>query len=294
MNASQNLFNMDLYRLRRNRAAAHFHDYNFLKLLAAERIIDRLADINRTFPLALDLGCHTGEVEQLLKGSNKITTLISCDSAEAMTVRAAETCSAPALTCAPDVLPFAPNTFDLILSALSLHHINDLVGTLIQVQQLLKPDGLFLAILPGANTLIELRESFAIASASMEDGISPRIAPFVEIRDAGGLLQRAGFALPVADTECVTVTYAGVLQLMKDLKGMGENNTIYTQRKSFTAPDVMMAMSMAYAEEYMDEETERIPATFELITLTGWKPDASQQQPAKRGSGQVNLGEALS
>lgn len=277
------IFNRALYRMRRSRAVAQWKQYDFLKREAEERLGECLADIKRTFPLALNLGCHSGGMLEILQGRGGIKTVIECDAVAAFH---------PQVVCDEEYLPFADNTFDLVMSALSLHHINDLPGTLIQIKRCLKPDGLFLAIVPGANTLRELRTSVVAAAAEHGFTLSPRVSPFVEIRDAGGLLMRAGFALPVADSDMLQVDYSDVFKLMRDLRGMGESNVLESQHKHFTSSRHLTAIAQHY-HTYFGQADEAIPATFEFVTLTGWKPHASQQQPAKRGSGQVNLKQVL-
>ena len=182
--------------------------------------------------------------------------------------------------------------YDLITSAGGLHWVNDLPGVLSQIQRALKPDGCFLAIMPGGETLKELRISLEQAELAMRGGISPRVSPFIDVRDAGSLLQRAGFALPVVDSDIITVEYDHPLKLLADLRGMGETNALVSSAKHFMPRRVMMA-AMEHYQKHFSNEAGRVVATIELVTLTGWKPHESQQQPAKRGSGRVNLKEAL-
>jgi SAM-dependent methyltransferase len=274
------IFNRILLAKRRNRAAAGWGEHNFLKREAAMRLADSLSDVKRSFALALDLGCHRGELAKALRG--RAQTLIGCDFAEAM---------GPQVVCDEELLPFAPDTFDLVISALSLHHVNDLPGTLIQILKSLKPDGLFLAILPGANTLKELRASITGASAEHGFALSPRLSPLIEVRDAGALLQRAGFALPVVDSDMITVEYDTAFKLMEDLRGMGEGNVLIEQRKTLTSRLQLAAIADYYRAHFSDGKA--VKASFEFITMIGWKPHASQQKPAQRGSGKVNLKQVL-
>lgn len=283
MQDEHSIFDRNVWRKRRARAAAMFPTVNFLKVEAAERLVDRLDDIRRDFPLALDLGAHGGELAQSLAGRAGIETLIHADIAAAMLPG-----HGARVVCDEEWLPFGPGTFDAAFSVLGLHWANDLPGALIQLRQALKLDGLFLAILPGARTLQELRQCLADAELEMEGGISPRVSPFVEVRDAGGLLQRAGFALPVIDSDLLTVTYPNALRLMQELRAMGEANSLSSRRKSFSRRSTLLRAAALYQERFADAEG-RIPATFELLTLTAWAPHASQQQPARRGSGKVNL-----
>jgi len=276
VDGSSNLFNRVLYQARRTRHAKEWPQYNFLKSAAAERIADKLDDVARRFSLALDVGCHGGEVACAIR--SKVDKVIRCDFSAAMQ---------PGVVCDEEWLPFAAESFDLVTSALSLHHVNDLPGTLIQIQRCLRADGLFLAILPGANTLKELRVSITAVSAQQGFVLSPRLSPLVEIRDAGALLQRAGFALPVVDSEMLIVEYDSAWKLFQDVRFMGESNVLNTQHKGFTSRTQLAAIA-AYYEQHFGRNGV-IPATVEFITLTGWKPHFSQQRPAKRGSAKVNL-----
>ena len=273
------IFNRVLARKRRNRSAANWPEYNFLKQAAAERLADCLLDIARDFPMVLDIGCHGQEVAQLLPNSYCVST----DSAELMH---------PTLVCDEEFLPFSSNNFDLVTSVLSLHHVNDLVGSLIQIKQCLKEDGLFIAVAAGANTLIELRNAVLAVSAEQHFPLSPRVSPFVEVRDAGALLQRAGFALPVVNSEIVTVQYESAWKLMQDIKGQGETTILNAQHQGFTPKSQIQAICQYYDTHFRDDEGF-VTASVEFITMTGWKPHSSQQMPAKRGSGQVNLRSVL-
>ena len=281
------IFDRRLHRRYRDRAAVHFAAVDFLKREACETLADRLEDIHRRFPLALDLGCHGGQMGQTLRGRGGIERLISCDLSPAFAAQA------QGLAADEEWLPFADSTFDLVMSAMSLHQVNDLAGCLIQIRRILKPDGLFLATLPGSQTLHELRHSLAIAQEHVSGGISPMIAPFPEVRDAGNLLGRAGFALPVADTHTLMLRYRSPLNLLRELKQMGESNTML-QRKAHQPRALFAAATAHYHQHFPDPDApDCIRATIELVTLTGWSPHASQQQPARRGSGQIHLGDAL-
>ena len=290
MDAPQQIFDRPALRRHRARAAASWRDHDFLVREAVERLADRLPDIKRSFPLALDLGCHGGELGRALAGRGGIETLVQCDPAEPFASRAGEV--GPAVVAEEDLLPFAAGRFDLVLSALSLHWVNDLPGALVQIRQALKPDGLLLANLLGGDTLWELRRSLMRAETELTGGASPRVSPFVELRDAAGLLQRAGFALPVADVDRLTVTYSDPLALMRELRAMGESNAL-TDRPRGVPPRELLARAAAlYMEEFAGEDG-RIPATFELVTLTAWSPHESQQKPLRPGSAEARLAEAL-
>jgi SAM-dependent methyltransferase len=189
-------------------------------------------------------------------------------------------------------LPFADGSLDLVVSALARHLVNDLPGTLVQIRRALKPDGLFLAALLGGETLTELRRSFAAAEAEIEGGVSPRVAPFADIRDLGGLLQRAGLALPVADADRLTVRYATPLDLMRDLRGMGATNALVERRRMPLRRATLLRMTEVYAEQFSDADG-RLRATFDIVWLSGWAPHHSQQQPLKPGSAKARLADAL-
>jgi len=191
-----------------------------------------------------------------------------------------------------DTLDLQPEAHDLIIHAMALHWANDPVGQMIQARRALKPDGLFLGVLFGGTTLHELRAALAQAEADLCDGLSPRIAPMGEIRDLGALLQRAGFALPVADSVPLTVNYASPLHLMRDLRAMGETNALNGRSRHIMRRDLLLRASDIYQNAFGDSEG-RIPATFELIFLTGWSPDASQPQPLRPGSAATRLADAL-
>ena len=191
-----------------------------------------------------------------------------------------------------DTLDLAEGSMDLILHALCLHWANDPVGQMIQARRALRPDGLFLAVLFGGSTLNELRTSLAQAESDLFGGLSARIAPMAEIRDLGALLQRAGFALPVADSLPLKVTYSSPDRLMHDLRAMGEGNALSHRPKTGTRRALFQRASEIYLERYSQSDG-RIAASFELIFLTGWSPDASQPQPLRPGSATARLADAL-
>ncbi len=294
------VFNRRAVRRHRDRAAPGMarglEGDDVLLRESAERLSDRLDDVTRSFPLALDLGCHTGQLGRALRGRGGIKTLVQCDLSQAMAARAGaltETgAGAPSLAADEEFLPFGDETFDLILSNLSLHWVNDLPGALVQARRALRPDGLFLAALLGGETLRELRQALAEAEIAEEDGLSPRVSPMADVRDLGALLQRAGFALPVVDSDTVTVMYADPMAVMTDLRAMGETNAQAESRKGFTRPGTLAAAAARYAELFGGGDG-KVPATFQIITLTGWAPDPSQQQPLKPGSAEARLADAL-
>lgn len=285
---SMTVFDRALVRRRRDRAAAKLADHDFLYREVADRLADRLDDVNRRFPLALDLGCHGGTLAAALAGRGGIETLVHCD----LSPRLASLAPPPGVAADEEALPFADGAFDLVLSSLSLHWVNDLPGALSQIRRALKPDGLFLAAMPGGQTLKELRQALAEAEIAEEGGLSPRISPFVDVRDAGNLLVRAGFALPVADLETITVSYPDPLALVRDLRGAGEANAVIERRRNPLRRTTLFAALSRYAELHGGAEG-RVPATVQVIYLTAWAPDPSQPKALRPGSASTRLAEAL-
>jgi SAM-dependent methyltransferase len=191
-----------------------------------------------------------------------------------------------------EALPFAENIFDLVTSVLSLHSVNDLPGTLIQIRRALKPDGVFMAALFGGETLRELRLAFTAAEAATLGGASPRISPFADVRDLGGLLQRAGFALPVADVERTTVRYREPLRLFQDIRALGETNVLLQRRSNFLSRRLLRSVLSEYAQRFTDDQGRAV-ATFDIIYLIGWAPHESQPKPLRPGSAKTSLADAL-
>jgi NADH dehydrogenase [ubiquinone] 1 alpha subcomplex assembly factor 5 len=292
MEESINLFDRRLLRQRRDRAAPRLAAHDFLLREAAERLADRLDDVNRRFPVALDLGCHGGELASLLGRRGGIERLIQSDISLSMARRAAAARGVASVVADEEFLPFAPASFDLVLSGLNLHWTNDLPGALLQIRRALKPDGLFLAVQFGLGTLAELRDCLLEAEAELSGGASLRISPFADARDGAALLQRAGFALPVADIETLSVTYPDALALMHDLQGMGEANAALVRSKRFAGRNLFPRAAALYAERHADAEG-RIAARFRLLFLTGWAPHDSQQRPQSPGSAAKRLADAL-
>lgn len=282
------IFDADLLTTRRNRAAQRASEHDFLLQRVADDLAERLAIVRRDFARALDLGCHHGVVGRRLGAAPNVAHLVSLDPAAEMLAQAPE----PRVCGRLDALPFAPASLDLVVSGLALHLVDDLPGTLIQIRQALKPDGLLLAALLGGRTLHELREAWLIAEDELLGGASPRVAPFADVRDLGGLLQRAGFALPVVDSDTVAVTYADPLALMRDLKGMGASNMLADRRRVPVTRGLVMRAAEIYADRF-GLAGGRVPATFEILTLTAWAPHESQPKPLKPGSAQSRLADAL-
>ncbi len=286
------VFDRALVRARRDRAAPRLREADFLFRESAVRLTDRLLDVTRTFPLALDLGCHTGMIGEDLRSSQKIGALVQADLSPRM-AQAAMAANQCAAACADEeLLPFAAHSLDLVISNLSLHWVNDLPGALAQIRAALRPDGLLLATLFGSETLKELRSALLDAEVEITGGAAPRVSPFTDVRDAGNLLTRAGFALPVVDTETVTVTYSDMFKLMTDLRAMGEANTVLERRRVPTRRDVLLRAATLYADRFADDRG-RLNATFQIITMTAWAPHASQQKPLRPGSASARLADAL-
>jgi NADH dehydrogenase [ubiquinone] 1 alpha subcomplex assembly factor 5 len=280
-------FDQRAVRQHRARAAMTRHA-EFLFVESAERLADRLADINRTFPRALDLGCRDGLLGRQCGSRGGIEFLVAADPA----ARFAGQAPAPHLVAEPEALPFALGSFDLVLSNLMLHWTNDLPGALLQLRQALKPDGLLLASLCGGETLTALRQSLIEAESEIEGGVSPRVSPFADPRDLAGLLQRAGFALPVVDSDTIEATYPDALALMRDLRLMGESNAVALRRRNFTRRATLLRAAAIYATRFAQADG-RIPACFEIVTLTAWAPHESQPKPLRPGSAATRLADAL-
>ncbi len=261
---------------------------DFLHREVAGLMAERLAEVTRAFPQVALLGTGAGVVAASLRpdvapGGAGLTQL---DPSPAMAA------AAGAEVLADETLPLAEAAFDLVVSTLLLHFANDPVGQLIQMRRALRPDGLMLAALFGGQTLHELRASLAEAEVEREGGLSPRVAPMAEIRDLGGLLQRAGFAMPVADSERLVVTYATPLHLMRELRAMGETNILTARRRRAMRRATLMRACEIYSQHFGTPDG-RVRATFEIVFLTGWAPGPDQPKPRPPGSATARLAEAL-
>ncbi len=291
------IFDRICHRAHRSRAAA-LGPSTFLIDRVAEDLCDRLAAVLRRFEFALDVGTPTDAVRRVLAASGKVGTIIAADAlagtaafrhlSDSRGKGEAQLC----IAADEEALPLRDASLDLVVSALALQFVNDLPGALIQIRRALRPDGLFLAALAGGETLTELRQAFAAAEAEIEDGISPRVAPFSDVRDMGALLQRAGFALPVTDVDRLTARYDSPIALMHDLRRMGATNALVERSRRPLKRATLTRMSEIYAERFADRDG-RIRATFEIIWLSGWAPHASQQKPLAPGSARRRLADAL-
>lgn len=255
---------------------------DFLVARAAEDLEDRLAGVLRPFPRAVDLGTPSGQAAGILARREGVERVL----------RLAPLPEPGAIVADEEALPLAPESVDLVVSLLALQGVNDLPGALVQIRRALAPDGLLLGALIGGGSLSELRASFAAAEAEIEGGISPRVAPFGDVRDLGSLLQRAGFALPVVDAESLVVRYVDVFALMADLRAMGLTNVMHERRRTPLRRKTVLRMAEIYHERYADPDG-RVRASFDLVWLTGWAPHESQQKPLRPGSAKMRLAEAL-
>ena len=282
MNSPSDILIFDRLKIRnqRNRAIKKIEDHNFLIKWAGDQLITRLNIIKKGFLVALQIGTRARLDKNKIKD---LKTLITMDNTDINNNVIAD----------EELLPFAPNSFDLIISSLNLHTTNDLPGTLSQLNKALKPDGFFIAAILGGETLHELRDVFYKAEIEINGGASPKVAPFADMQQMGELMQRAGFNLPVIDSEIVTVTYDNLFKLMHDLRFMGEGNALIKRSKSFNNRALLMRAAEMYKELY-SEENGRIYATFEIIFIAGWSPHESQQKPLKPGSAKNRLSDALS
>jgi SAM-dependent methyltransferase len=275
------VFDRTAVRHHRDRAARRVDEVSDLLADCAERLLDRLDDTSRRFSRALDVGGR-GAVAPLLRARG-IETL-ACDLSPVMAARA----GAPAVAADEEWLPFAPASFDLVVASLSLHWVNDLPGTLIQLRHALRPDGLLLASLPALGTLAELRTALTEAEAALTGGAAPRVSPFPDLRDCAGLLQRAGFALPVADVQDITVLYADPLRLLHDLRAAGEANAARLRDRR-APPRALFPMALGT----LPQREGRTVATLRLAILTGWAPAPTQPKPLRPGSAEHSLAAAL-
>ena len=282
------IFDRALLWRRRNRVAAAAGQHDFLLASTADELMERLAIVQRRFAVVLDLGAHHGLLGDRLRSLPGVETVIQMEPVAGLLRQ----CRGLRVRGDEEALPFRGQSLDLVVSALALQLVNDLPGTLLQIRRALRPDGLLLASLLGGATLNELRTALLLAEEEVAGGASPRVAPFADVRDLGALLQRAGFALPVADAYSITVTYPDALALMHELKAAGVANALRTRTRRPLRRHTLARALEHYRERYA-LPNGRVPATFEIVTLTGWAPHESQQQPLRPGSATVRLAEAL-
>jgi SAM-dependent methyltransferase len=288
MTGAPNIFDRQLLAQRRQRFAAEAAKHDFLLARVAEDFAERLSIVRRDFAVAANFGASHGVISRKIRELPTVHTVYDVEASSALLNQ----CNGPRILADIEAVPFAAESLDLAVTGLALQLTNDVPGVLAQIRRALKPDGLMLAALLGGETLKELREAWLVAEEEMTGGASPRVAPFADVRDLGALLQRAGFALPVADNDVVRVTYATPLDLMRDVKNMGASNMLVQRRRVPVTQRLLMRAAEVYAERFALPDG-RIPATFEIITLTAWVPHESQQKPLRPGSAKMRLSEAL-
>ena len=276
------VFDRHSVRRHRDRAVATAKSVAPILREVAERLLDRLDDTTHRFSQALEIGGR-GAVAPLLR--DRGIEVVSCD----LSPRMAAASGGLAVCADEECLPFAPASFDLIVANLSLHWVNDLPGALIQLREALRPDGLFLASIPTLGTLAEFRMALLDAEDALRGGVSARISPFPDLRDCAGLLQRAGFALPVADQDELRLAYANPLALIEDLRAAGETNAVIARDRRIP-PRALIPLALSR----MEQVDGRMDVRLKLAMLTGWAPSPTQPKPAARGSGTISLADVLS
>ena len=299
MNGPARIFDRRAVRLHRDRAARRWSEPagsrnpEFLHEEVTDRLMERLGEIREPFADCLYLGCRSAPATRRLAARPGMQRIVQADLSPAMAAAArAANRFFPAMCLDEARLPFADDSFDLVFAPLSLHWVDDLPGTLIQINRLLRPGGLLLAASIGGGALTELREALAEAELAGEGGVSPRVSPFADVRDGGNLLQRAGFALPMADRERIGATYEHAFGLMIDLRHMGETNAVCARRRNFTRRGTLVAAADVYLRRFADR-AGRLRATFDILFLTGWAPGPGQPRPLRPGSAATRLADAL-
>ena len=286
------LFDRRAWRLHRDRAARLAQGQaglaDFLHAEIADRLLDRLDLVGREFPAALDLGACGGALARALAQRAGTAQVVAAEPSALFLAIAPP----PRVAADPEWLPFRDASFDLVASVLALHWTADLPGALLQLRRALKPDGLLLAAMLGGQTLVELRTALFEAELAEEGGVSPRVSPAIELGDAAALMQRAGFAMPVADSETITATYPDLLALMHELRAMGETNALAARRRGLMRRATLARAAVIYTERFANTDG-RIPATLEILFLAGWAPHPSQPKSLPRGSATHRLADAL-
>ena len=279
----QPIIDTSLWLARKRRALARpVGGADFLMRRVAEDLADRLGAVERQFAKAAVLFCQTPTATGVVAESGKVTDIVRVEADPAFLD------GGPGLLAPLETVPFPAESLDLIVSLLSLQAMNDIPGMLVQIRRALRPDGLFLGAFAGAGTLFELRESLLAAETELYGGASPRVIPFTDVRDAGALLQRAGLALPVTDVETVTVRYDSLFGLLADLRAMGETSSLVDRSRRPGTRKLFARAAEIYAERFSDADG-RVRASFSIVWMSGWAPDASQQKPLKPGSAKLSL-----
>lgn len=287
MSGNPEIFDRSLLRRRKQRTAQTFSNYDYLISEINQRLLDRLLDIRQDFPTVLEIGYPALARDPELQKAKNVETVISAD----LNADLLKQGTGHVLEADEEFLPFKAASFDLIIVNLSYHHVNDLPGALLQAKHALKPDGLLLASLFGGKTLWQLKQVFMETEIEQLDGATPHIIPFADIRDIGGLLQRAGLSLPVIDRDVITVNYRSPIKLFQDLQGMGQSNILYKRHKKPLARSVFSSVIGRYIEQFANDALGEVtvPADFEVLYLQGWSPHHSQQKPLQPGTGSVSF-----
>ncbi|XP_005813535.1 arginine-hydroxylase NDUFAF5, mitochondrial isoform X2 [Xiphophorus maculatus] len=286
---SINVFNREMKRRQKNWAAVlkDGHQYDYLREEVGSRVADRVYDIARTFPLALDMGGGKCYIAEHLSKEVVQRLVLTDVSQQALKLGRRSEIPTRSVVADEEFLPFRENSFHLVVSSLSLHWINDLPRALSEIHRVLKPDGVFVGAMAGGDTLYELRCSLQLAQMEREGGFSPHVSPYTAVTDLGNLLGRARFNMLTVDVDDVQVHYPGIMELMTDLQGMGESNCAWN-RRSMLQRDTMLAAAAVYKEMYGNPDGS-VPATFQILHMIGWKPHESQAKPARRGSATVSF-----
>ena len=282
------LFDRRLLRQRRARFVDEIANREVLIAHVAREIAERVDIMLRPFPRALDLGAYRGLLGRNIAALKSVGEVFYAESVYEYAAR----CPRPTVVCDEDLLPFANGVFNLVVSGLALHRVNDLPGSLIQIRRALAPDGLFMAAALGSNALSELRECLLEAEEEIERGASPRVSPFGDVRAYGALLQRAGFALPVTDAEDVTVIYPSPRELMREIRVLGGGNVLTARSKRPLSRRTLARAEELYRTRYGTPDG-KVTATFQFVFMSGWAPDPSQQKPLAPGSARARLADAL-
>jgi NADH dehydrogenase [ubiquinone] 1 alpha subcomplex assembly factor 5 len=285
------LFDRALLRTRRDRLVAQGVEASFLRLEVAERLVDRLSDIRRPAETLLELGAQRGELRAGMVQAG-IGPKLHVEAEPSLAMASQDAAGRLSVVAEDELLPFKEETFDGVLSLMSFHLVNDLPGTLAQIHRSLRQDGFLLAAFPGGESLQELRYCLTQAEIELHGGSGLRIVPFIDVRDAGALLQRAGFALPIADAERITVQYREPVRLLSDLREMGEANPMRERARAPLSRQVLVKALDIYRNRFGTAEGT-VPATFDIIFLTGWKPHGSQPKPLRPGSGKTSLTQVI-
>ncbi len=290
-NEHSQLFQMARLKNNRNRAAMEYDSFAFLKERVCNELVERVCDVSRQFRLALDWGAHDGRSASKLLDSKKAENAICLELSPLFACKARAhnllSVSAPF-----ESVPFRPNTFDLVVSALSLHWVNDLPNFLSEINLSMAEDGFFVAAFFGLGTLKELRDSMIEAEIECSGGATTRLPPMPSLQDMATLLQISGFALPVADIQPITVRYSNIFKLLDDIRGMGEQAPTVQRHEHFVSRTLLERTDKIYRENYAESD-DKIPATFQIIWISGWSPSPNQPKALKPGSAKHSLAAAV-